>query len=76
MKKKFFNLPYVVYGLPWWLSIKNPPAMQELQETKVQTLGWEDGGGHGNPLQYSYLENIMDRAVWQATVYRVTKNQT
>ena len=36
--------------------VKNPPAMQE---TWVRSLGWEDspGGGHGNPLQYSCLEN-------------------
>ena len=39
--------------------VKGPPAMQE---TWVQTLCWEDspGGGHGNPLQYSCLENLMD----------------
>ena len=34
------------------------------------------GGGHGNPLQYSGLENPMDRGAWQATVHGVTKNQT
>ena len=34
------------------------------------------GGGHRNPLQYSYLENPMDRGDWQATVHRVTKSQT
>ena len=33
-------------------------------------------GGHGNPLQYSCLENPMDRGVWQAVVYVVTKSQT
>ena len=44
----------------------------------VPSLGWEDspGGGHGNPLQYSYLEYPMDRGVWWATVHRVTKRQT
>ena len=31
---------------------------------------------NGNPLQYSYLENPMDRAAWQAIVYRVAKSQT
>ena len=31
------------------------------------------GGGHDNPLQYSCLENPMDRGVWQATVHKVTK---
>ena len=34
------------------------------------------GGGHGNPLQYSCLENPMDRGAWQATVHGVTKSQT
>ena len=34
------------------------------------------GEGNGSPLQYSCLENPMDRGAWQATVYRVTKNRT
>ena len=34
------------------------------------------GGGHGNPLQYSCLENPRNRGAWQATVHRVTKSQT
>ena len=34
------------------------------------------GGGHGNPLQYSCLENPMNRGAWQTTVHRVTKSQT
>ena len=34
------------------------------------------GRGHGNPLQYSCLENPMDRGAWQATVHGVTKSQT
>ena len=33
-------------------------------------------GGHGNPLQHSCLENLVDRGVWQAPVYRVAKSQT
>ena len=33
------------------------------------------GEGNGNPLQYSYLENPMDRGDWWATAYRVTKEQ-
>ena len=46
--------------------VKNLPAMQE---TWVQSLGWEDslGGGNGNPLQHSCLENPMDGGAWQAT---------
>ena len=34
------------------------------------------GEGKDNPLQYSGLENSMDRGTWQATVYEVTKSQT
>ena len=34
------------------------------------------GGGNGNPLQCSYLENPMDRETWWATVHGVAKNQT
>ena len=34
------------------------------------------GGGHGNPLQYSCLENPMDRGAWQATVHGVAKSWT
>ena len=34
------------------------------------------GGGHGNPLQYSCLENSMDRGAWGDEVHRVTKNGT
>ena len=51
--------------------VKNPPAMWE---TWVQSLGWEDPlEGHGNPFQYSCLENPMDRGAWWATVHGVAK---
>ena len=45
--------------------------MQEIQETRVQSLGQKRSpwGGNGNPLQYSCLENPMDREAWWATVH-------
>ena len=51
---------------------KNLPAMQE---TRVPSLLWEDppGEGNENPLQYSCLENSMERRAWQATVHGVTR---
>ena len=55
--------------------VKNLPAMQG-------NLGWipgwgrSPGGGHGNPLQYSCLENPMDRGARQATVHGVAKSWT
>ena len=39
-------------------------------------LGRSLGGGHGNPLQYSCLENTMDKGAWWATVHRMSKSQT
>ena len=49
-----------------------------MQETWVRSLVQEDspGGGHGNPLQYSCLENPMDRGPWWATVRGVAQSQT
>ena len=41
----------------------------------VPGLGRSPGTGNGNPLQYSHLENPMDRGAWQATVQRVPKSQ-
>jgi len=38
--------------------------------------GKTPGGGDGNPLQYSYLENFMDRGAWQAIVHGVAKSWT
>ena len=51
-------------------TVKNLPAMQE---TRVQSLGQEDSPGEGNGylLQYSCLENSMDRGAWRATVHGV-----
>ena len=40
----------------------------------IPGLGRSPGGGHGNPLQCSYLENLMDRGAWWATVHRVTES--
>ena len=64
---------YVQNGLPWWLRwVKNLPATWK---TWVQSLGWEDSPGEGNgcPLQYSCLDNSMDREAWRETVHRVAK---
>ena len=49
-----------------------------MQELQIRFLGWEDPleKENSNPLQYSCLENPMDRGAWQATVHRVAKSQT
>ena len=64
---------FVVYGNKISLVAQTVKCLPTMQETQVLSLGWEDppGGGHGNPLQYSCLENPMDRGAWQATVHGV-----
>ena len=57
-------------GSPGGSAVKNPPAMQETQKT-IPVLGRSPGGRHGNPLQYSCLENPMDRGVCRARVHGV-----
>ena len=53
-------------------------AMQEMQAgaSSIPRLGRSPGRGHGNPLQYSCLENALDRGAWWATVHRVTNSWT
>ena len=60
------------------LVVKNPPANAgaEIDVGLIPGSGRCPGGGNGNPLQYSYLENSMNRGAWRATVYRVAKNHT
>ena len=57
------------------LVVNNPPVKAG-GVGLISGLGKSPGGGHGNPLQYSCLENPMDRGPWWATVHGVTKNQT
>jgi len=52
--------------------VKNLPAMQE-NPGSIRGWGRFPGEGNGNPLQYSCLENFLDRGAWWATVQGVTK---
>ena len=57
------------------LAVKNLPANAgDLRDAGlILGSGRSPGGGHGDQLQYSRLENPMDREAWRATVHRVTK---
>ena len=55
-----------LWGFQVALVVKNPPA-------NAGDVRSSPGGGNGNPLQYSCLENPMDRGAWRATVHRVTE---
>ena len=58
--------------------VKNLPANAGgiRDEGLIPGSGRSPGRGHGNPLQYSCLENPVNRGAWQATVRRDTKSQT
>ena len=60
------------------LVVKNPSANagDARDVGSIPGSGRSPGGGHGNPLQYSCLENPMDRGAWQATVHGAAKSQT
>ena len=60
------------------LVVKNPPTIAGdiIDMGSIPGSGRSPGGGHGNPLQFSCLENPTDRGAWQATVRRVAKSQT
>ena len=62
---RFFLWPSLVAQ-----TVKNLPAMQE---TQVPPLGWEDPLEEEMTIQYSYLQNPMDRGAWQAAVHRIAK---
>ena len=64
--------------LPRWLVVKNPPADagDSRDAGSIPGSGRSPGVGNGNLLQYSCLENYMDRGSWSATVHRVTKSGT
>ena len=65
-------------GLPRWLSGKEP-ACQCRRYKRCEFDPWVGrfpGEGHGNPLQYSCLENPPDRGAWQVTVHRVAQSWT
>ena len=55
-------------GFPGGSAVKNPPANAG-DTGSIPGLGRSPGGGHSNPLQYSYLRNPMDREAWRAIVH-------
>ena len=62
-------------SVPGGSMVKNSPTSAR-DVGSIPGSGRSPGGGNGNPLPYSCLENSMDRGAWRATVYGVTKSQT
>ena len=68
----FIMLRYVPSGFPTWLSGKDPPANAGDMHS-IPASGISGGKRNGHPLQYSCLENSMDREAWRATVHGAAK---
>ena len=62
-------------GFPGGSVVKNPPANAG-DTGSIPGLGRSPGGGHSNPLQYSYLRNPMEREAYWAIVHGVIKSRT
>ena len=62
----------------WALVVKNQPAnARDIRDgDSILGLGRSPGGGHGNPLLDSRLENAIDRGAWRAAAQSVAKSQT
>ena len=73
-----FKFQYQVTGLQVVLVLKNLPANAgDIRDVGlIPGSGRSPGGGHGNPLQYSCLENSIDRGAWWATLHGVSKSWT
>ena len=67
---KYQIVPLKIWVFQVALVVKNLPANKgDMRDVdSIPKLGRSHGGGHGNPLQYSCLENPMDRGAWRATV--------
>ena len=74
MKNLLKDMPVTAYELPRWLSGKESTC-QRRRCRFDPCIGKIPGGGNGNPLQYSCLDNPMDRGTWQVTVHKPTKKR-
>ena len=77
-RMNFLTNPVLNWASQVALVVRSPPANAgDVRDAGlIPGSGRSPGEGHGNPLQYSCLENPMDRGAWQATVHRVAKSQT
>ena len=73
-------LPFFTYskGFPGGTVVKSPPANagDTAEAGLIPGLGRSSGGGNGNLLHYSCLENSMDKGAWHTTVHEVAESQT
>ena len=75
---RFYNISKVTDGFPQGSVVKNIPANSRdtANTSSIPGSGKSPGEGNGSPLQYSCLENSMDRGVWHGIVHKVAKSCT
>ena len=75
-KKSFVYIHIHTWASQVALVVQFPPATEgDIRDAgSIPGSGRSPGGGHGNPFQYSCLENLMGRGVWQNIAHRVTKS--
>ena len=72
---KYLDVYNAKQAFPCGSVVKNPLAKAGAVSL-IRGMGRSPGGGPGNPLQYAFLENPMDRGAWQATVHGVANSGT
>jgi len=70
-----FPYKYLLFNNPCGSNLKESACNAEDQGSTPES-GKSPEEGHGNPLQYSFMENSTDRGAWQATVHGIAKSQT
>ena len=77
LKTEIIGLDYWKAGLSRWHYCKDllTDAGDARDSSSVPGLGRPPGGMHGNPLQSSCLENLLDRGTWQAIAHRVAESE-
>ena len=77
-KGKVTHSSILAWIIPWTIrgSEGKEPTCSAGDPGSIPGSGGSSGEGNGNPLQYSCLENSMDRGAWWATVHGVAKSQT
>ena len=75
-KKNLLAVLYDIWDISSCGSVSKESACNAGDLSSIPGLGRAPGGGHGNPLQYSCLENPRDRGAWRAAVCGVAKSQT
>ena len=75
--KKYAHTHTYVWASQVALVVKDPPNAGNIRDTSsIPEWRRPPGGGHSNPLQYSCLENPVNRGAWRATIHRFTKSWT